>query len=93
MNPVDLLLKDPSIRRYVLSAATIATVALNKKLDLGLTGEDLLHLMEFVGLLVLAANTKAVLTRARAASDAAAAQVVPGAEADAVVDAAAKGAP
>lgn len=92
MNPLDLL-KDDSIRRYTLSGFTIAAVALNKKLDLGLTGEDLLHLMEFVGAIILAANTKAILTRAKDAGDAAAAKVTPGAAADAAVDAAAKAGP
>lgn len=90
MNPTELL-KDDSVRRFVLSGTTILAVSLNKKLDLGLTGENLLHLMEFVGAIILAGNVKAILTRAKAAGDAAAAKVIPGAEADAVVDAAAKG--
>lgn len=81
-------LADPSMRRFLLAlAGTIATVG-NKKLGLGLEPNEVLELLVFLGGVIAASNMKAIAD-ARASGAAAAAGVVAGPKADAIVDAAA----
>lgn len=88
MNPIT----DPSLRRYsVLLAGVIATLG-NKNLGLDLDPNQLSEFLLFLGTYILASNGKeAIVARANASAKAAAEAVVPGAAADAKLDALAKG--
>ena len=94
LSGVGKVFTDPSQRRNVLALASVVSVAGNKKLGLDMSPETIMELLVFVGGIIAASQTKeAVVARANAAGVAAAAVIVPGVAADAVVDAAAKGAP
>ena len=85
------LFTDPSMRRHTLALAGVVAVAGNQRLNLGLTPESVLELLTFIGGVIAASTTKeAVIKRAEAAAVIAVAKVAPGADADAVVDAAAQ---
>lgn len=74
MNPLD----NPTLRRLLLTAAGVATVALNKKFALGLEAPELAAIAGMVIASVTGSNWKeAALAKADAAGASAAAQVTP----------------